>query len=356
MASTEVISINGWTAFEDVRVRAAYNEAARSFEATLAAELGSSAVNRIFDVGTEVKISSNGDLLCAGYVDTKNPHMDANEAWIAISGRSKSQDLIDGAAEHESGYFENKDPLEIANEVSSEYAAKWESDQQLEKLDQYKVQQGESCFRCIEKMTRDQGLTITGTAEGNAKITKPDGKRHAGALVEGENIKIGDAYHNAANRHSKIIVRGQRPVGHDDESLWVEAIERDGSIKRHRAIIIVQDNDTTNDRAKKRAKNRKDRAAGNGLKATVTAQGFRDDAGTIWTPGYLIFTDSPFLDIRQDMLIEAVDYIQTEKGSISVLSLVDPRAYGGQGAGGGKGNKSGSSWSFPSETSQPTDL
>jgi hypothetical protein len=41
------------------------------------------------------------------------------------------------------------------------------------------------------------------------------------------------------------------------------------------------------------------------------------------------------------MLIEAADFSQGPEGSITLLSLVDPRAYGGAGAGGGKGNKSG---------------
>jgi prophage tail gpP-like protein len=75
-------------------------------------------------------------------------------------------------------------------------------------------------------------------------------------------------------------------------------------------------------------------------------QGFRDDTGQLWTPGKLVWTESPFLDIAQDMLIEQVEYAQSEAGSIATLSLTDPRAYGGHGAGGGKGkgNKSGSIW------------
>jgi prophage tail gpP-like protein len=344
MASIEVVDINGWTAFEEITVHAAFNEAARSFRATIAAELGASTVNAIFKPGTAVTVSTNGEVLCTGFVNTKDPHLEPHDAWIEIGGRSKSQDLIDGAAEHDTGYFENKDPLEIAQAISSNYEAKWESDQQLEKLDQYKVQQGETCFRCVEKMVRDQGFTITGTKEGNAKITKPSGQRQGGSIIEGVNIHIGDAHQNDANRHSKITVRGQRPVGHDDQNLWIEAQETDSAVKRHRAIIIVQDNDTTQERAQKRAKNRKNRAAGNALKADITMQGFHDDTGQLWEPGNLVWTESPFLDIAQDMLIESVDYTQTNKGSFAKLHLVDPKAYDGQGAGGGKGSQSGDQW------------
>ena len=58
----------------------------------------------------------------------------------------------------------------------------------------------------------------------------------------------------------------------------------------------------------------------------------------------MLWTESPFLDIAQDMLIEQIERAQSEAGSIATLSLTDPRAYGGQGAGGGKGNQSGDEW------------
>ncbi|UPT85186.1 hypothetical protein HAP41_0000033395 [Bradyrhizobium barranii subsp. apii] len=344
----EVVTITAgggnWTAFEEINVHAAFNKAARSFSMTIAAELGGSATNAVFAVGTEVTVSANGDLLLTGYVDSREPSFAARRAIIDVCGASKSADLVDGSAEHETGQFENKDPLEIGQEISSNYTAKFETDQQLEKVEQYQLTPGETCFRCVEKLARQQGMTITGTPEGNAKITKANGQRQSGGLIEGVNILAGTAHHNGSNRHSKIVVRGQRPFGHGDDNLEIEAEEQDSAVKRHRAIVIIQDEDTTKDRAKKRAKNRKNRAAGNALKATILTQGFRDDGGMLWTPGYLVWTESQFLDIAQDMLIESVDYRQNDSGSIATLNLVDPRAYDGQGGGGGKGNKSGGDW------------
>jgi len=344
----EVVTITAgggqYTAFEEFHVHAAFNKAARSFSLEIAAEVGAEATNAIFALGTEVTISASGDLLLTGYVDCREPSFAAKKAIISVSGRSKSADLVDGAAEHETGHFENQDPLEIAQAISGEYEPKWESDQQLEKVDQYQITPGETCYRCVEKLTRQQGLTIAGTPEGNAKITKAGSLRQSGALIEGQNILSGTAHHNDRNRHSKIIVRGQRPFGHGDENTQIEATETDGAVKRHRTVIIVQDEDTTQDRATKRAKNRKNRTAGNGTKAEICVQGFHDDGGMLWTPGALVWTESPFLDLAQDMLIEAVDYVQNDGGSIANLHLVDPRAYDGQGAGGGQGNQSGDDW------------
>lgn len=344
----EVVTISAgggsYTAFLSVNVKAAFNEAARSFEFEVAAELGASATNAIFAVGTEVTILLSGDLVLTGYVDTREPSFRSDYASIQVNGRSKSGDLVDGSGEHETGQFENKDPLEIGQEISKNYGAKWETDQKLKKIEQYQLQPGETCFRCVEKMARDQGFTITGTPEGNAKITKAGSKRMGGSLIEGQNILSGTAHHNGKNRYSKIVVRGQRPFGHGDKNLEIEAQLEDGSVRRHRAIIIVQDDDTTEEKAKDRAKNRKNRAKGNALKATISVQGFHDEGGQLWEPGALVWTQSPFLDISQDMLIESVNYRQDSRGSISTLELVDPSAYDGEGAGGGKGNSSGSTW------------
>jgi len=331
-----------YSAFEVAQVRAAFNEAARSFRLEIAAELGASATNRVFAVGTKLTIHSNGDLLLTGFVDKKQPRIEASKAMIAVSGRSNSGDLVDSSAKHETGQFENKDPKDIGNAVAKGIGAKFTTDQQLEKLEQYQVNPGESCFRLVEKMARQQGLTICGKADGDAEITKAGNKRHAGGLIEGVNIFTATADHNASNRHSEYIVRGQRPFGHGVDNLELEAIARDKGVDRHRPIVIIQDEDTTKKRTKKRAKNRKDRAAGHALKATVDTQGFRDQSGKLWEPGYLVWVESPFLDIAQDMLIESVSYMQSEQGSIATLGLTDPRAYGGKG---GKGNKSGKEWS-----------
>lgn len=343
----EVVTVNvggmTYTAFEQVQVRAAFDEGARSFRLEVAAELGASATNAVFKVGAKVTIMANGDLMLTGFVDQKQPRLSALEAKIAVAGRGNSGDLADSSAVHDTGHFKKKTPLEIGNEVSKGIGAKFTTDQQLEKIDQYQITPGESCYRLVEKLARKQGMTLCGQADGNIKITKAGSQRHAGGLIEGHNILSAVGDHNGSNRHSEYTVRGQRPFGHGVDNLEIEAIVKDGGVDRHRPIIIIQDEDTTKDLTKKRAKNRKNRAAGHALKATIDTQGFRDDGGKLWEPGYLVWVESPFLDIAQDMLIESVSFMQSANGSIATLSLTDPRAYDGQG---GKGNKSGSEWNI----------
>lgn len=348
LEQTEIVyvEVDGtrYTAFLRAQVRAGFKEAARAFELSIAAEAGAAATHAIFHAGAAVQVFANSDLLMAGYVDQKRPHLGAREATIAVTGRSKSSDLIDSDVDHPTSYFENKDPQEIGAELAKEYGATFETDQQLTKIERHLLTPGESIYRAVEKMARKQGMTLAATAQGNIKITKPNGERHGGGVFEGQNMLVGNGDHNWSNRHSKYSVKGQRAVGTGSRRLHMVAGANDSAVSRHRHKSIVHDDDATIDDLKKRVTNRRDRAAGNALKASISTQGFRDQGGTIWTPGWLVWTESPFLDIAQDMLIEAVDYSQSEQGSIALLSLVDPRAFGASGAGGGKGDQSGAEW------------
>ena len=335
-----------WSAFRRVMVRGAIKEAARSFHLDIAAEMTPSQAAWAFKAGTPVAISSNGDLLCSGYVDRYQPKLsEHSQAEIAVSGRGKGQDLIDASAVHKTGHFKNKTPLQIMQELD-QAGVGVTTDQQLDPVEVYRITPGETPFRIGEKLCREQGVTLCGQADGSIRITAAGAGTHA-ALIEGINILSIDADHNWSGRHSKVIVRGQRPFGHGPDALEIEAAAQDASVGRFRPVIVLNDGDTTRSRAKKRAKNRRDKEAGNSLKAHVTVQGFHDDGGQLWTPAYLVWLESPFANIAQMMCVESVEFTQDRgRGSETSLSLVDPRAYGGKGGGSsaGGGATTGEAW------------
>lgn len=346
MGDEEVTVIAGgmqWTAWRRVTVKASFKSAARSFQIEAAAEPGGAATAWAFKAGTQVDILFNGSLACRGYVDRYQPKISEHKsAEITIAGRSKSQDFIDSSAVHDTGQFKNKNPQEIGSTLDK-FGVGITTDETLDQVPVYRITPGETAFRCVEKLCREQGVFPVGQADGSIKITKGGKQRHAGAIIEGVNMKSGSADHNWAGRHSDVMVRGQRPIGHGADNLQVEGTAQDGDVGRYRPVVVVHDGDTSKDRATKRAKTRRDREAGNSLKAEVTVQGCHDDAGTLWEPGSLIFLQSVFLDVQQDMAIESIELSQDrESGSLSVLSLVDPRALGGSGS---KGGSAGAAWS-----------
>ncbi len=330
-----------YTAFENAEVTAAFDEAARSFQVTIAAEFGGPATQAIFASGTPITFRAGRDVLLTGYVDRYRPSFGSENASISVTGRSKSQDAIDCSAIHKTGRLEKMDPVAIAKAVSQGLDVEITTDQQLKKVPFYQITLGESVFRMFEKLVRRQGCTVTGTANGGMKATKAGSQRHAGGIIEGKNLKVGDADHDWSNRHSEYILKGQRAEGHGKGALELEAKAKDGAVKRYRPVIVIQRDDTDKETIKKRAETRRDRSAGEATTASITVQGFRDEAGIIWEPGKLVWVESPFLGLAQDMLIKKASFSKSGDGSLTRLDLCDPRAFGGKQ---GKGNKSGATW------------
>lgn len=337
-----------WTAFESIEVEAALDHAARSFEMTVAAELGATATAWALKPGTAIDIQFNGDLAFRGFSDRYRPQLSEREGRIEISGRAKAQDFIDGAAidPQGTGRFENQTLLEIAQALD-QFGAGITSDQELEPIEEYQITPGESAFGAIEKLARKQGLTLAGQPDGSIKITKAGTTHHTGGLFEGVNFLGASADLDWSHRHSKIIVRGQAPDGDDETALQVEATAEDTAVKRNRPLILIEDGDIDQAAAQKRADTRRDREAGESLKASGTVQGFRDDAGKLWTPGNLVWVQSAFLSVTQNMLIKHVRFAQSRGGgSVTTLTLIDPRAFGGKS---GKGSDAGEAWNIDDE-------
>lgn len=368
MPSVEIVSVvvggQRFSSWKDVSLSASIKDAARAFRLEVAAEIGAAATFQVFRAGAKVEIYFNADLVLSGYVDRYQPRISHSDAQITISGRSKSADMIDSAAEHPKGRFENKNLNEIATSLDK-FGVGVEIGEgvQLKPIPFYQITPGETAFRAIERLARSQGLAVMGRADGKIEITRGGRQRHAGGLIEGQNIKIAEADHNWSNRHSKYIVKGQRASGSNAENLEIEAAVKDEKVDRYRPTVIVVEEDTDRDRAERRGEARRNRAAGNALKATVTLQGFRDEGGAVWTPNRLVWMLSSFLQIEQDMLVETITFTQDEqKGSVVKLGLVDPKAYDTDNAAGrGKSgkrrgvNKSGDSWAIGGEGAESAD-
>lgn len=336
---------SGW---ESVSAQASVKEACRSVTLTVDAAFGNEATLALFQLFTPIRVYGGSDLIFTGYIDSRRTRCDMQNGQIEIGARAKGQDAVDCSCVHETGRFENRSPLDIAKELDT-FGVGFSSDVDLEKIPEFQLQPGESLFRCVERLCRDQGATLAGQPDGSVRLTKAGqtAKRQPGALRQGVNIKVGESNFDGSNRHSKIIARGQSYDGHGDGALRIEVVAQDSTVPRARPLIHVQDGNTDMTRLSARAKNRRDKAQGEGVRATIVTAGWRDDAGTLWTPGAKVWTESSFLGLAQDMLIESIDYRQDAEETLASLSLVDPRAHGGASGSVGRASGSTGAWAFP---------
>lgn len=364
--STELVTVvvggQYFRSWEMVKIRAAVKEAARSFELKVAVELGATATASAFQAFTPLQIYSImvgpsgpnnaglGDLLFTGFVDRYRPHLSKDSAHIEISGRAKGQDAIDSSVEHRKSDYVNKSVLDIAKD-QDQFGIGFAVDPsvQLTQIDRYRPNPGETLFQALDPLCHDDECTMAGQPDGSILLTKAGANPpRQGAIIEGVNLLIGEADLNVSGRHSKVNAHGQAAYGNGAQNTQISVLANDSTVPRNRPLHLHHHRHTNRSRLANKATHHRNHEAGNAIRATPTMQGWRDDSGLLWTPGYKTFVQSPFLAIIQDMLIEGVTYEQDVKeGTLTKLDLVDPRAHGGQGGG---VDKSGSSWNMDSSS------
>ncbi|SHO65811.1 Mu-like prophage tail protein gpP [Pseudoxanthobacter soli DSM 19599] len=352
--TTEIVTVSlggaRYTAWMRVMIRASLKEAARAFRLDVASESGPIQTAAAFRLFAPVDILAGGDLALRGFVDRRQARIGPEDSSLAISGRSLTADLIDCSAVHKTGEFRSKTVLEIAQALAKPFGVTCSCRGRLRPLPVARIAPGETVFRFVERLCRGEGLTLTGAADGGLTII--DGTvltdKHAGGVIEGVNLYTGSSDFNGSNRYSEVRVLGQAGTRSGADALEIEAIARDQGVGRYRPLIVIDERDADRDTVRRRARGRRDRAAGDGISADVTVPGWRDWGGRLWTPGFKVWTESPTLGLAQDMLIRAVTLTQSGVGGAgggteAQLDLVDPRAFA---AAAGKGAKSAEGWAL----------
>ena len=325
------LQFSGW---ERVQVTAGLDQAARAFSLETSERIG----EWKFPPGTPIAIFANGDLLVDGYVNAYEASADASSHRISIRGRSKSQDLVDSSAEHDTGHFENEDPAAALKKLDH-YNVGVKAKIKLRPERYMQIIQGESPFAFAERYLRSQGASLMGKADGSVEVTNASvADSHFGILMEGQNIKTCQVSLTDGSRHSKYVVKGQSRHRTGAGALRIRQSSTDPGVRRRRTKIIPHEHDADIGSAQARADQEKERAAGRSVRGTVSVQGFRDMAGLLFEPNKLIYVHSPTLmHLTDTMLIERLTFSQDSKsGSITELGLVNPLAYKGKRSGKGK--------------------
>ncbi len=326
---TLIVGGFAYTAWKSMSVKYTARSPEISFEITAADEapdLLSAAW--IFEPGTPCQLLANGSLLVDGYINDLEPSIGPNEHTIRVAGRSKSQDCVDCTIEHGSYEWKNKDLKQILNDTGNNTV--FNTDETLKKFPVKRANVGQTVFNFGDRIARTEGMYLTGQRDGTVMITKHGKKQHAFAIVEGVNLISGNSKFSDRQRHEKYKVKGQTPTGTGKDATQVDKEEKDSGAREGRIRHFTPDQNLPKDKAEEEAKRIKKERQGNSVRATVTVQGFRDDGGTIWTAGWLIFVQSTMLRLADNLAIDEAELKQDASGSFATLSLVDPRALGGE--------------------------
>jgi hypothetical protein len=214
---------------------------------------------------------------------------------------------------------------------------------------------GDRAFDVIEGHARKHGLLLAATPDG-VELFRGSRGRHDGRFIlggPGANVVGIDYSDSEIGRFSETEAVGQRwksGAGRDETAPYATAT--DPYVSRFRPDIVPVEHDADRAELRKRAEWEARRAAGgeeeSGTTIKVMTSFWRDDAGKIWEPGYVIPVYAPDAEIDQDMVLKSVTLDWSKIKVSAILMLCDPRALGGDDPGG----KSGKAWAAPSKPAE----
>lgn len=298
--------------------------------------------------GDECQVAYNGLPVMTGVVDNYQPSYDAESHGVQIDGRSKTRDPIDSSAKLKPGNEAKKvDLKQLATKLLANYDVGVEVEGDFSTIfERAAVMDGESVHEMLERYVRQEGGFATDTPEGNLRIVQVEDGGPVATLVEGGNIKAARANLSADKKHSDITVKGQEPgtdQKHGEKVAGVTSTAQDPSVKRHRPLVLVDENAAPKETQKKRADWEHATRGGESVNATITVVGWTTSefGGKIWWPGDIVAVRSPMLRINRNLAIKSINFTQNDQtGTLAELSLVPPEALNpktGQSKSGGAG-------------------
>lgn len=283
--------------------------------------------------GDPCQIFYSGIPVLAGHVDAVNPRYSKKQHSVSIHGRSKTGDLCDSSVDEEIPGGEMRDVTldQVARKASGNFGVgvKVEADVK-DRFDQVRVQPGETVHRFLERYARPGAVSLTDDQMGNLRLFQAKGGGVVATLIEGVDIEEASAMLRMDGRHSKYTAKGQ-DRGSDREYgkpvAQRRAKAKDGAVKRHRPLTLLNETKTSKPNAKNRAAWEASQRAGESCRAEVKLTGWGPGPGSIWMPGDNVMLISPMLYVERILTVQNVVLTQSRSGgTIAKLALVPPEA------------------------------
>jgi prophage tail gpP-like protein len=330
--------------------------------------------------GESCEIRFEDELVLTGYVDAYRPSYDANSHEVRLSGRSKTCDFVDSSVMVDGGQFKGMTVGAIAHTLAQPFGIEVVVEQEGPPEPEVQVQQGETCFALVERLSRLQELLVTDDALGRLVLTRAGSGQASTALHHGVNILSANANLDNSQRFSEYVVKAQRPgnrtrdgggsgVGDDwgeVEPTTREALRRlrfipniaqryraqmmlaragaskktapktltqisgtvrDPGITRYRPHLIVAEAQTDDAMAAKRADWEMRRRLARAVRARITVNGWRQEDGRLWATNEMTWVVSPWLALDRELIVAETTFTYDDGGASTQLNLTLPDAF-----------------------------
>lgn len=352
---------NHW---ESVSITSEMNTLARSFTLQVTALLPNSiSVLNKLETGDLVQVYIGNDLVLTGYIDKTPISYDATSVTATISGRSRTEDLIDccpapaglkieslvsatsnkwsSAYKDEDNVVEvnekevtarswNKVPLKkIIAKLIAPYSIQLideSGDSTLNRETTHTVKPTETILKALSNLVLSDDIWFIDNEKGNLVIVKKGSNEAVDTLQLTKNVLSASADFDSTQRFSNYEMIGTASGNNQSfgAKCNINGCEVDTEILRYRYLCTENKNQANTSVNKKGISGEALYRSSQYQKVTYTVQGWRQSNGELWKVNTIVSViDNILFDTREaKMLIQKVTYNLNDHGMTTVLEVV----------------------------------
>ena len=289
--------------------------------------------------GQPCTVKIGGDLVLTGYVDRYAASISAGNHAIRISGRSKSEDLVDCSAVfgdiNSPGFQQiNGTTLAIVEQLAKPYGitVKTTAGDGVT-IPQFNILLGETPWEIIDRITRYSQMIVYDLPDGSIMLAKVGTDSMASGFSLGDNVETGDVNFSMDGRFSEyeghltsVLTFGTEAGVNTPD---VGKIVKDEGVPRFRKRYVISEQfvngrDIVYDRAVWEMNKRK----GQSFQFHVVCDSWRDSGGKLWEVNKLAPIQAEALKLRNaNYIIANVTYRRDESGQHGDLVLMPSEAF-----------------------------
>lgn len=328
--------ISGW---EDVNVTLHAEAFPNSFEVALSSRTPIDATEVVAKAGDPCEVRIGDDTVITGFVDRDGAAFTPQSHSLTLTGRGRTQDLVDCSAEYGSSTIENATALDIAQRLCQAYpgltARLAPGTDAGGRIDQLLIDLTEPAASIIQRVARNAGLLAYEDASGTLTLARAGSRVAASGASYGVNVEACSIEHAMDERFSEVacvLMSQDLLVGTNslDDGGNLFHVERDPNVLRHRRMVIVLEQaQNAEDFTAKKAKWEVARRAGRSTLVEATVDSWRDSAGRLWEPNTLVPVKLPGLRLPDSNLVlsEVTFHRSNDRGTVADLVLMPASAF-----------------------------
>lgn len=319
-------AISGWTS---VRVQRSIERMPAAFEISMTDLDPGTPVRE----GDAVQVKLGGDLVLTGYADAVERGFDEGGNAVTVTGRSKSQDLVDCSAEWDGCQISGASALKIAQTLAAPYGIKVAGVGDPGRvIPTFNFALTDTAINIIELVLRYTGKLAYDRPDGSVVIGDVGTQRMASGFAEGVNVQSARVTRSVNQRFQtyRLVMTAMDVFEDVGDGGNLISTESDPNVRRHRLkYFVAESGDSSFETSKLRLKWEAARRAGRGQMVRLTADNWRDSADKLWEPNYLVNVKLPSLKLPSaELLISEVAYRRdAERGTTADLVLMPPAAF-----------------------------